>query len=252
LNCHDVTKLLHGYVDGELDLMRNLEIDEHLQGCAGCAHAYADLQALRAAVRDASLYWKVPPELATRIQSSLRKANPSGPRPYGRARRWLLIAASVVLIALAGWGSFHFLPFRSDTDVLTQELVASHVRSQMLDHLVDVRSSDQHTVKPWFDGKLDFAPPVPDLKAQGFPLVGGRLDYLNNRSVAALVYQRRDHVLNVFIWPSTQGTEPATRAMTRRNYHLRNWQHGGMTYWVVSNLNERELEEFVRLFQAGI
>jgi anti-sigma factor RsiW len=250
LNCDEATKLLHGYVDGELDLLQNLEIDEHLQGCPGCAQAYADLQALRAKIKNGALYRQPPPDLARRIQASLRRAGPSQPRSVRLTRRWLPIAASLALLALAGWGLIHFFPFRSNSDVLTQELVASHVRSLMPGHLVDVRSEDQHTVKPWFEGKLDYSFPVPDLKTQGFVLVGGRLDYLNDRPVAALVYQRRDHFLNVFIWPSANGAAQPIHAVTRRNYHLRNWKQGGMTYWVISNLNEKELEEFVHLFQS--
>jgi anti-sigma factor RsiW len=119
----------------------------------------------------------------------------------------------------------------------------------MAGHLVDVRSSDQHTVKPWFEGKLDFPPPVPDLKDEGFLLVGGRLDYLNDRPVAALVYQRREHFINVFIWPSIGGAARAIHAVTQRNYHLVNWKHADLTFWAVSNLNENELAEFVRLIQ---
>jgi anti-sigma factor RsiW len=253
LNCHEATKLLHGYVDGELDMQRNLEIDEHLQECARCAQALADLQALRAKIKSGAPSWQPPPDLSNRIQASLRQAGQSKPRSVVVSPRWLAIAASLVLVALAGWGLIHFFPFRADSDVLTGELVASHVRSlmPMPGHLVDVQSDDQHTVKPWFEGKLDFACPVPDLKEKGFVLVGGRLDYLNDRPVAALVYRRRDHILNVFIWRSADGPEQAVQAVTRSNYHLRHWKQGGLTYWVISNLNERELGDFVRLFQAG-
>jgi anti-sigma factor RsiW len=167
------------------------------------------------------------------------------------AWRWLAAAAALILAALAGWGVARLIPVRSDTDLLTQEVVASHVRSLMPGHLVDVRSDDQHTVKPWFEGKVDFTLPVPDLKDQGFLLVGGRLDYLNDRPVAALVYQRREHFINVFIWRSANDPDQPIKAVTRSNYHLRNWKQSGMTYWVISNLNEKELEEFVRLFQAA-
>jgi anti-sigma factor RsiW len=134
---------------------------------------------------------------------------------------------------------------------LTQELVAGHVRSQMLpSHRFDVASSDPHTVKPWFEGKLDFAPPVKDLAGQGFPLIGGRLDYLHNRPVAALVYQRRKHTINLFIWPSPPGSGPATKKTTHNGYNLLKWTKSGMTFWAVSDLNERELQEFARLIQG--
>ncbi|MBA3356983.1 MAG: anti-sigma factor [Pyrinomonadaceae bacterium] len=119
----------------------------------------------------------------------------------------------------------------------------------MANHLTDVPSSDQHTVKPWFDGKLDFAPPVTDLTAQGFPLVGGRLDYISNRPVAALVYQRRQHFINLFIWLSTNDSESGNKIMTRQGYNLIRWNQSGMTYWAVSDLNLNELQEFAQAVQ---
>jgi anti-sigma factor RsiW len=135
------------------------------------------------------------------------------------------------------------------TEALAQDVVAGHVRALMGAHLFDVRSTDQHTVKPWFLGKLDFSPPVDDLAPDGFPLVGGRLDYLSGRSVAALVYQRRQHTINVFIWPVTDSNEAATDARTLRGFHVRHWTRGGMTFWAVSDLNDTELDQFVHDLQ---
>src|SRR5262249_46458652 len=133
---------------------------------------------------------------------------------------------------------------------LTQELVANHVRSQMLPtHRFDVASSDPHTVKPWFAGKLDFSPPVKDLVDQGFPLVGGRLEYLHDRPVAALVYQRRQHSINLFIWPSTSVPETPMKVVSRQGYHLLHWTQSGMTHWAVSDLNAHELQEFAHLIE---
>jgi anti-sigma factor RsiW len=250
LNCRETQTLIHGYVDGELDLMKSLEIEQHLQECPACAQAHASLQAVRAAIKNSSLYFQTPPGLAQRVQSSVRGASHADHTPRVRPRRLLAIAASLALIMAAGWGLVRVLPARSADAFLTQELVASHVRSQMLpSHRFDVASSDPHTVKPWFEGKLDFSPPVKDLADQGFPLVGGRLDYLHNQPVAALLYQRRKHSINLFIWPSTPGSETARRMVTRQGYHLFQWTQSGMVYWAVSDLNDRELQEFVHLIQ---
>ena len=141
-------------------------------------------------------------------------------------------------MALALWSVMPLWIKSSAPDYALQELVAGHVRSLMVDHLTDVTSSDSHTVKPWFEGKLDFSPPVPDLSTQGFRFVGGRLEYLDQRSVAALVYQRRDHVINLFMWPAQPEVGGYETMVTRQGYHLAHWQEAGMSYWAVSNLNQ--------------
>jgi anti-sigma factor RsiW len=250
VNCQDTQKLIHGYVDGELDLLTNLEIEQHLQECSACAQAHTSLQEVRAAVKGGSTYFEPPPSLRERIQASVRKAGKAGPAPRPFPRLWLAVAASLAFGVIAGWGLVSALSFRSADAFLTQELLASHVRSHLLpSHRVDIESSDQHTVKPWLVERLDFAPPVPSLEGQGFPLVGGRLDYLDNRPVAALVYQRRKHFINLFIWPSTPDSEVTTKAMTRQGYNLFHWTQSGMTYWAVSDLNENDLQSFMHLIQ---
>jgi len=247
LNCEETHKLIHGYVDGELDLVRSLEIDQHLQECAACAQACADLQAVRTAIKDEAPYFRAPPNLQSRIRSSLREASKAAPTMPVFPLRWFAIAASLALVLIGSWLLVGVLSSRSADPLLTQELLASHIRSQMLPgHRIDVESSNQHVVKPWFDGRLDFSPAVKDLTDRGFPLVGGRLDYLNNRPVAALVYQRREHLINLFIWPSTPGSSAVPSTLTRQGYHLIHWRQSGMNYWAVSNLNESELQEFVR------
>ena len=256
MDCQDAEKLLHAYVDDELDVTRSLEMDEHLRDCAGCAQAYADLQALRKTLQSDASYFRAPSALQKRIQASVRNPSRAGTSPRVSARLGLAVAASLVLGLIAGWSLRSVQSSRPATAFLAQALVASHVRSQMLsNHLVDVRSSDQHQIKPFFEGKVDFALPVaPDLKDQDFQLIGARLDYLDNRAVAVLVYKRREHLINLYIWPSTPGAETlgaeaVIQEVTRQGYHLLRWTQSDMTYWAVSNLNERELQAFARLIQ---
>ena len=170
------------------------------------------------------------------------------PKRIGWRSSWAvagIAAAAMVALAVLRLGPVVSRP--SPDNLLAQEVLASHVRSLMANHLTDVPSSDQHTVKPWFNGKLDFSPPVKDLSGDGFPLVGGRLDYLEDRPVAALVYQRRKHFINLFIRPSDSGSGQKT--VMRQGYNLFHWTQSGMTYWAVSDLNSSELQEFVHLVQ---
>jgi anti-sigma factor RsiW len=264
LKCEESQKLLHGYVDGELDLVGSLEIEQHLQECSDCAEAYKRLQALRQKIQSSGLYERAPLALHERIRASLRQgsqADRTGEADQvGRAVksqadfhelrwRWFSIAASLAIIALIGWNVFRTSLPSSAENMLAQEVISSHVRSLMANHLMDVASSDQHTVKPWFNGQLDFSPTVKDLANEGFPLVGGRLDYLDNHTVAALVYKRHQHVINLFIWPATAGTEEPLRTLMRQGYHAIHWTQGGFIYWAISDLNEQELQEFTRLIQ---
>jgi len=241
---------MHGYMDDELDLMSNLRIEEHLQACPTCARDYRNQQALRDAMSDGSLYFNAPANLQKRVRSVVREAN-KGERGQGAwSWRWLAVVASLAFFAII-IGVLVFMQSGSASDdLLAQEVVSSHVRSLMANHLTDVPSSDQHTVKPWFDGKLDYSPTVTDLAAQGFPLVGGRLDYLGNRAVAALVYQRRQHFINLFIWPAAGDANGRNKMAVRQGYNLIHWNRAGMTYWAVSDLNISELQEFAQALQT--
>jgi anti-sigma factor RsiW len=249
LNCQDIEPLIHGYADGELDLMTSLEVERHFQDCAQCAQAHTTLKGIRARIKDGIPYYSAPEDLARRVRSSLRGAGRGDRSLAARPGPLLLaVAASLAMIMATGWGLARVLQTRSEDAVLTLALVASHVRSQMLpSHQFDVASSDAHTVKPWFEGKLDFSPPVKDLARQGFPLVGGRLDYLQNRAVAALVYRRRKHSINLFIWPSPSRDEASDKKSTQQGFHIIQWTRSGMTFSAISDLNEGELQEFVRL-----
>ena len=249
MKCQDTQQLIHAYLDGELDLVKSLEVERHLPECAACTQAYNNQRVLHSALSADTLYYKAPASLRKRVQSSVRQTNHTTPAPRVSAWRWLGAAAALVVIALMTWGALRGLSAPSADDLLAQQVVASHVRSLMPNHLADVASSDQHTVKPWFDGKLDFAPAVTDFTEQGFPLIGGRLDYLDNRPVAALIYKRQQHLINVFSWPSPGIAATNPTAVMRQGYHVFHWIQADMAYWVVSDLNETELQEFVRLLQ---
>jgi len=249
LNCQDMQNLMNGYMDGELDLIGNLEAEKHLQECQACARDYRNQQSLRSAITNDALYFKAPANLRKRVRLAVREANGGEPKSNLFSWRWLSVAASAALLAVIIW-SLVFAPSSPTAEnLLTQEIVSSHVRSLMANHLIDVPSSDNHTVKPWFDGKLDFAPPVADLTKQGFPLVGGRLDYIGNRPVAALVYQRRQHFINLFIWLSTNASASGNKIMMRQGYNLIRWNKSGMIYWAASDLNLNELQEFAQAVQ---
>jgi anti-sigma factor RsiW len=253
LSCQITQEFIHAYVDGELDLARSLEVEQHMQECQACASAYNNQTALRSAFKDSSLYHSAPARLEKRIRSSLRSEAKSevGRRLFGW--RWLPVGAMALILVLAFviWRAAPGLR-RSEDEILAQEIVSNHVRSLQLEsHRADVISSDQHTVKPWFDGKLDFAPPVRDFASQGFPLIGGRLEYLNNRAVAALIYQRQKHYINLYIWPVDQSNAGGEIATKRQGYNLLHWASSGMNYWAVSDLNGVELHEFAQLVQKA-
>jgi anti-sigma factor RsiW len=253
MQCEEVANLLHAFVDGELELERTLEVERHVQECPACAQALAEQQALRTALHDPALYHRPPAGLRERIRSSLRPA--ARPSVAGRVLPWrrlrvgVAVAASLAFVALLAWGVVRVLSVPGADDLLAREVVAGHVRSLMASHLLDVASSDRHTVKPWFSGQLDFAPQVKDLAADGFPLSGGRLDYLDNHKAAAVVYRRNRHVINLFIWPAAGRPPSPPRAQTLQGFHLVDWTDADLTYWAVSDLNEEELREFVRLIR---
>lgn len=247
MSCQQTHELIHGYLDGELDLVKSLEIEKHLEQCHACTQNYEALRSLQSRVSDSSLRFEPPASLEKRLRSSLRREEK--PQPGIFRWRWAIAAASLLATVTIIWSIASFAARQSPDDVLAQEVVASHVRSLMANHLTDVPSSDRHTVKPWFDGKLDFSPTVKDLASQGFSLNGGRLDYIGNRPVAALVYQRRQHSINLFVWPATQAPAANGKASERQGYNVIRWSNAGMTYWAVSDLNLAELQQFVQLLQ---
>ncbi len=270
MNCEEATKLMDGYLDGELDPITSQAIEQHLRECRSCDQAYKTHGSLVRAVGNATPYYKAPAELRERIQSSLRKEIAERPtqnaardaQPLFRRRQpeprtillgtpwnWLGLAAAVIFAALIISNLVPRLQRPGADQFLATQLIASHVRSLMASHLTDVASSDQHTVKPWLDAKLDFAPPVIDLSSEGFPLVGGRLDYLDKRPVAALIYQRRKHFINLFVWPAESEAAKSPEAITRQGYQLLHWADRDFTYWTVSDVNANDLQTFRELFE---
>jgi anti-sigma factor RsiW len=247
MNCEETQELVDAYVDRELDLVKGLDLERHLSECGACSKRHASLLALRSAVR--TVYYTPPASLQARVMSGVRKAGKGGAMarvPRVIPWRWIGVAASVALVLVVSWGVVRLLAPPSTDEVLAREVVSDHVRSLMVDHLADVPSSDQHTVKPWFNGKLDFSPPVIDLEEQGFALVGGRLDYVSSRAVGALVYQRNKHVINLFIWPTDESDRSGLTA-THQGYNVVHWCQADMSYWAVSDLNASELKEFAHL-----
>ena len=242
---------LDAYLDGELASRDAREFADHLKECRECARLHDARVALGAAIRAEVPALHAPDEFRTRVRAALRSAagNPATRRPLPQGGRWLALAASVALVAVGSW---RLASNRAAGEALSEQVLTSHVRSLMPGHLTDVVSSDQHTVKPWFNGRLDFSPAVYDFAGRGYPLIGGRLDYLGGRPVAALVYGRRQHLINVFLWPVVhQGPADERATTTRQGYHLLHWTTPEYTYWVVSDLGMAELRDFAQLVRGA-
>lgn len=242
--------LLDAYVDGELDLVRSLEIEQHVEGCKACARVVENQRAIGSAMRSGALYYQPPASLGSRLDRALHGATRSESRP--KRIGWQLIAVAASLL-LAVYFVARLSPgrIRASDDLVAQAVLDSHLRSLMPGHLADVQSTDQHTVKPWFNGKLDYSPPVTDFAQQGFPLAGGRVDSVMGRAVAVLIYQRRQHLINVYVWPSPGSGDAGFGQTARQGYNIMHWTHGGMTWWLASDLNAGELESFANHVRAG-
>jgi anti-sigma factor RsiW len=241
--------LLHAYLDSELDLVRSMELEEHLKGCPNCAQELWTQQTMRKAFRSVDLYHRAPAGLEARIRAALPQEKKVVEMPRRQIWNWMAVAAAIMVALVLTWRMLPSMMGRSQNDLLAQEVVASHIRSLQPGHLLDVESTDQHTVKPWFNGKIDFAPPVADFAESGFPLVGGRLDYIDHRPAAALVYQRHKHFINVYVWPEESQKETAARLDSHDGYNIAFWEHGGMYFCAVSDLNTGELQQLVQLLQ---
>ena len=268
--CPETLQLTDAYLDDELELRGALELEEHLAGCSACSAEERGLRELQASVRANLVRHAAPPSLEARLREALQVpaaaalapaaprsavtpalAAPAAalPRPPA-ARRWAGLAASAAAATLAAMVVLVAAPRLRPPPAeiaVADVVIAAHVRSLLANHLTDVASSDQHTVKPWFQGKLDYSVSVTDFAAEGYPLVGGRLDYVEDAPVASLVYRRAQHVVNLFVWPGRRGGDEPLQHLSRRGYGAFWWSKDGMYYWAVSDLNDAELQRFVEL-----
>jgi anti-sigma factor RsiW len=242
--CPDKELLLHALADDELDAGNVLTLEAHLATCPGCAAELAAIREVKARLAETPAAFQAPPQLLARFDEAMAEAAAPPRRRPGALEAWLMsgaitaLAASLALFALIPSGA-----------PLEDELVDAQARSLEAQHLVDVATSDRHTVKPWFNGKIDFAPPVVDLAPQGYPLAGGRLDRISGRRVAALVFHRRAHVINLFVWPGDAPAEPVLEH--REGYSLVRWGAGGLVFWAVSDVDSADLLGFQKAFAAA-
>jgi anti-sigma factor RsiW len=245
MTCDEAEILLHALIDGELDASHAREVEAHIAGCAACAAKLKAYRQMSKAIAGADVRYTAPPALRRRIEAAL-------PQPRAPSRRAVLrgFAMGSAVSAIAASGLFAIVLRNDDQSRIESEVVSAHLRSLQAGHLTDVISTDQHTVKPWFNGKLDVAPPVVDLTALGFTLVGGRLDYVDARPIGAIVYRRRLHVINLFVAQTASTESRAARMQTFQGFNIRSWSEGGLNYWAVSDLAADELAEFGEKFET--
>lgn len=252
MTCDEAEILLHALIDGELDAGHAREVEEHIAGCRDCAAQLAAYREMSKAVAGAELRYTAPPELRRRIEAALpQQTRQQTPVPNRRAvLRGFAMGSAVSAIAATGLVA---IVLRSDDEQrILSEVVSAHLRSLQAGHLTDVLSTDQHTVKPWFNGKLDVAPPVIDLTAQGFTLIGGRLDYVDTRAIAAIVYRRRAHIINLFVAQTANSERRTAKMETIQGFNIRRWSEQGLNYWAVSDIAADELAEFGDKFEAAM
>jgi anti-sigma factor RsiW len=248
VTCEEARPLVHAYVDSELDLVRSLEVETHLSDCLACAREETSLRTLHKAFGNGALYHEVPAQLERRVRAALRDARRAESGRSFALRRYSWVgAAAAAMLFVAIFVKGVLPPELSVGELTAREVVDDHLRSLTENHLTDVLSSNQHTVKPWFDGRLNFTPPVEDLSSEGFPLIGGRLDYLDSHPIAAVVYRRRQHIINLFISPAEHAADMLPASQVQEGYNIVHWTKSGMTYWAVSSLNAAELGQFAEL-----
>ena len=248
MNCDEASVLMHALIDGELDAGNAREVEVHIANCQACAARLREFHELRKAMMPASLRHTAPAGLRARINGKL-------PAPQADASRRAVIkglSIGATATALAASGLLVMVMRADDERRVLGEVVSAHLRSLQVQHLTDVQSSDQHTVKPWFNGKIDVAPPVIDLIALGFTLLGGRLDYVDAKPVAAIVYRRRIHVINLFCAPSPGASRRAAKMESLHGFSVRSWTENGLSLWAVSDINAEELMDFGEKFETAL
>ncbi len=253
---HDENQQINAFVDAELDLGSQLEMEARIEVDASLREQVEGLRQLRTAIREGADYHAAPAALRMRLGNLTAPgpAAPSHPSAVAAAVQrwfgWRPLVASFGFVAVAAL-AVNLAGLRlSPDDRLQDEVVASHVRSTLGQHLVDVASSDHHTVKPWLSAKLDFSPPVNELHLPDCVFVGGRVDYLDGRPVAALVYRKGEHIVNAFVWPTTDKDSNADFS-SQRGFQTAQWSQGAMTHWVVSDVNREEFKTIVRAVQVA-
>jgi anti-sigma factor RsiW len=248
MTCAEIHLLLHVYADGELDVMRSLDVERHIKSCPKCAARLNSLKALHTALAESDLAYRAPASLRDKVRqlAPAREKTKTYPTDLQWLWKWIAAGATAVAVLTILLRPAEFAQ-NTSSDELVNEVVAGHVRSLMPGHLTDVLSSDKHTVKPWFEGKLDFAPDVKDFATQGFALIGGRLDYIDGRTVAALVYQHNKHFINVFTWPTSNASGTAAEMKSFHGYYVISFDANSFHYSLVSDMDPTELKELAGL-----
>jgi anti-sigma factor RsiW len=252
MRCADCRDAINAYVDDELTADERRDIQEHLESCIDCRREHEVLVTTTRTLKEGLVRHRAPDVLKARIRSALAQPDAfDRPVPVPRNSWVRVVAAGLVIAAASSALTFGAMQRPFAQREATTEVLASHIRSLMPGHLVDIASTDQHNVKPWFNGRLDLSPSVPRLDSIGFPLLGGRVDYVSGRPVAAVVYGRRQHIINVFSWPASGAASLAPSPSTTKGYHLIHWRDEGMEMWAVSDLNVGELQQFVTAFEQS-
>jgi anti-sigma factor RsiW len=251
-----VRDLIDAYLDGELSLERSLEVEAHLAACALCRADHESRRAVSNAVKAGAPHFAAPDSLRKSVMAGIAAAAPAPAAARRRPRpmlHGLALAASLLVAVGLGAGVTGWMLQPDADQVVAQEVESSYIRSLLVkDRLIDVASSDEHTVKPWLNRQLDFSPPVNDFTEKGFPLLGGRLDYVAGRNVAVLVYRHRQHIINLMIWPDGDGGAAAPeKAATRQGHNILYWHQGGMSYWAISDLNAADIAAFADLVRTA-